>query len=208
MRSLHVAIHSCRLCSGLPEMAVPKVAGDAGAPIVVVGQALSLTESADPARRPFEDNTGKLLRIWLGVDDALFYNPRLFYLTALGKCFPGKAPGGGDLPPRPECYRGDGHGGGDWLRRELALLRPRLVITLGARAFAYFVPSAGPHTSHVGVARPWRDSTLLPLPHPSGANRAWHARNRPRLTATIATAQNLVRAALTDGAANPVAVDG
>lgn len=196
LRLLHVAIHGCRLCTGLPAISTPKVAGSASARIVVVGQALSLAESIRPAARPFDDATGRTLRRWLGVDEATFYNPELFYLTALGKCFPGKAPKGGDLPPRPECYRGDGHGGGDWLRQELALLRPRLILTVGARAFRYFEPSSNTHTPHVGVARPWRGTTLFALPHPSGANRAWHARNRALLDEAIAAVQPLVRAAL------------
>jgi uracil-DNA glycosylase len=196
VRVLHRAIHSCRLCTGLPTVAVPKIHGSAGARIMVVGQALSLAESIDAAARPFDDATGRTLRRWLGVEEATFYDPDLFYLTALGKCFPGKASGGGDLPPRRACYAGDGHGGGDWLRQELALLRPHLILTLGARAFRYFEPGDGPHTPHVGVARRWRDTILFPLPHPSGANRAWHARNRRQLEEAIAMLQPLVRAAL------------
>lgn len=222
MRALHAAIHGCRLCTGLPSVATPKVMGSAEARIVVVGQALSLAESIDPAARPFDDATGRTLRRWLDVDEATFYDPRLFYLTALGKCFPGKAPGGGDLPPRRECYAGagsqfvtnrrhrviehdrndfsqpagDGRGGGDWLRQELALLCPNLVITIGARAFRYFEPGTGPHTPHVGVPRPWRETTLFPLPHPSGANRAWQTRNRALLDAAIAAVRPLVDAAL------------
>lgn len=193
---LQQAIHECRLCAGLPAVARPKVYGHAQARIVVVGQALSLAESIDPVARPFDDNTGRRLRRWLGVDEATFYNPELFYLTALGKCYPGKASGGGDLPPRRACYQGDGHGGGDWLRQELALLRPRLLLTIGARAFRYFVPGAGTHTPHVGIARSWGEMTLFPLPHPSGVNRAWHARHHDRLETVIIAVQPLVRAAL------------
>jgi uracil-DNA glycosylase len=196
LQVLQQAIHRCRLCTGLPGIAVPKVHGSAGAHIMVVGQALSLAESIDPAVRPFDDATGRTLRRWLGVDEATFYDPDLVYLTALGKCFPGKAPGGGDLPPRRECYAGDGHGGGDWLRQELALLRPQLIVTLGACAFRYFEPGDGPHTPHVGVARRWREAILFPLPHPSGANRAWHVRNRRQLEEAIAAVRPLVRAAL------------
>ena len=198
IRALHAAIHGCRLCAGLPEVATPKVAGHAEARIVVIGQALSLAESIDPAARPFDDETGRTLRRWLAVDEATFYDSSLFYLTALGKCFPGKAPGGGDLPPRRECYLGDGDGGGDWLRQELALLRPRLILSIGARAFRYLEPGDGPHTPHVGRARPWRDATLFPLPHPSGANRAWHVRNRALLAEAVAAVRPLVRAALVE----------
>lgn len=193
---LQRTIHACRLCAGLPAVSVPKVYGSAEARIVVVGQALSLAESVDPAARPFDDETGRRLRRWLGVDEATFYDPGLFYLTALGKCFPGKAPGGGDLPPRRVCYEGDGYGGGDWLRQELALLRPRLIVTIGARAFRYLEPGAGPHTPHVGVARRWHAATLVPLPHPSGANRAWHAQHRDLLEAAIVAVQPRVRTAL------------
>ncbi len=193
---LHEAIHNCRLCVGLPAVSRPIVFGTASARIVIVGQALSLAESVKPGARPFDDASGRTLRRWLDVDEATFYNPDLFYLTALGKCFPGKAAGGGDLPPRRECYAGDGRGSGDWLRRELELLRPRLLITIGARAFGYFEPEHGLHTPHVGVPRPWRGTTLMPMPHPSGANRAWRARNRDRLEAAIAALRPLVRDAL------------
>jgi uracil-DNA glycosylase len=196
MSELQEQIHNCRLCSGLPDVSRPIVFGAASARIVIVGQALSLAESVKPGARPFDDASGRTLRRWLDVDEATFYDPALFYLTALGKCFPGKAAGGGDLPPRRECYAGDGLGSGDWLRRELVLLRPRLLITIGARAFSYFEPGYGIHTPHVGEPRPWRDTTLFPLPHPSGANRAWHARNRDRLDAAVAALRPLVRAAL------------
>src|SRR5436309_1134308 len=59
LRVLQRAIHSCRLCTGLPAVAVPKVHGSARARVVVVGQALSLAESMDPAARPFDDATGR-----------------------------------------------------------------------------------------------------------------------------------------------------
>lgn len=192
-------IHACRLCVGLPAVATPKVWGSDRARIVIVGQALSLAESVDPLARPFDDETGRKLRRWLEVDEATFYDPRLFYLTALGKCFPGKAPGGGDLPPRRACYEGDGQGGGDWLRQEMALLHPALIVTIGARAFRYFVPGDGPHTPHVGQPHRWGDAALFPLPHPSGANRAWHARHKVLLDSAIAAVQPLVRAALAHG---------
>jgi hypothetical protein len=116
LRVLHRAIHSCRLCTGLPTVAVPKVHGSAGARIVVVGQALSLAESIDAAARPFDDATGRTLRRWLGVDEATFYDPDLFYLTRGARPFTGPATAAsaaaqrGQLPQRSRDLP-DGPGG-------------------------------------------------------------------------------------------------
>src|SRR5690242_3274904 len=101
---LQQAIHSCRLCDGLPDVSRPIVHGSASARIVICGQAVSLAESLKPGALPFDDASGRTLRRWLDVDEGTFYDPDLFYLTAPGKCFPGKASGAGDLPPRRECY--------------------------------------------------------------------------------------------------------
>ena len=103
LQVLQQAIQSCRLCTGLPTVSVPKVRGSAGAGIVVVGQALSLAESIDPAARPFDDGTGRTLRRWLGVHEATFYEPDLFYLTALGKRF-GETVQPAHSPPTPRRW--------------------------------------------------------------------------------------------------------
>jgi len=134
---------------------------------------------------PYLGATGKTLRAWLttaGFDDGAFHDR--FYLTSLTKCFPGpSASGKGDrAPAAAEIALCRPH-----LDRELALVRPELVLALGRLAAAAFL-GAAPLGELVGTLRPAERSghrfLVLPLPHPSGVsrwlndpdNRARHAR--------------------------------
>ncbi|HME90717.1 MAG TPA: uracil-DNA glycosylase family protein, partial [Myxococcaceae bacterium] len=79
--------------------------------------------------RPFAWTAGRTLFSWfesaLGVDEETFR--RTVYMAAVVRCFPGKAKGGGDRRPAPDeidrCRR--------FLEREVALLRPRLLLPVG-----------------------------------------------------------------------------
>jgi uracil-DNA glycosylase len=101
---------------------------------------------------------------------------RDWYLTSLTKCFPGKAVGAagkGDRPPSAAeialCAR--------HLDREIALVRPEIVVSLGRLAAERFDPTARrePLAALVGSARRAERAghpfTLIPLPHPSGVSR-------------------------------------
>jgi uracil-DNA glycosylase len=65
-----------------------------------------------------------------------------------------------------------------YLDRQLALLRPRLLVPLGARALVALDPQAPPILSAAGRARLGRAGRLFPLLHPAAAlrSRRWHAR--------------------------------
>src|SRR5262249_29345185 len=95
--ALHSELSACRAC--------PTVAGTpvhpAAAPsrILVVGQAPGPREAG--FGRPFAWTAGKTLFGWfasvLGADEETVRQK--MYLSAVSRCFPGKAPGGGDRPP-------------------------------------------------------------------------------------------------------------
>jgi uracil-DNA glycosylase len=124
--------------------------------------------------RPFAWTAGKTLFRWLasatGADEETV-RARV-YISAVARCFPGKAPGGGDRVPTPEeiaLWR-------PFVAREVAILQPTLVVpigrlaigeVLGERPLAEVVGQAFPATWH-GVA-----TEVLPLPHPSGAS-TWY----------------------------------
>ena len=86
---------------------------------------------------PFNDPSGDRLRHWMGVDRSTFYDPALINIVPMGFCYPGRAKGGGDLPPRRECRR-------TWHDRLFqALATPRLILVIGQYAHpTIWVPCA------------------------------------------------------------------
>jgi uracil-DNA glycosylase len=95
------------------------------------------------------------------------------YMAAVCRCFPGKNSLGGDrVPSREEVARC-----GDWLRAEITILGPGLVIPVGKLAIAQFLAVVPMLTELVGqiirVQRFGQEFDLVPLPHPSGAS-PWH----------------------------------
>jgi len=130
---------------------------------MIVGQAPGAVELATGL--PFSGRSGAELKRWLaraGIDEE-----HLPYRTAITKCFPGKAPSGaGDRKPSPaeiaNCAT--------WLVREIALVRPAIVLLLGQLAIERFWGKVALEDA-VGRSRRDGDRVLIPLPHPSGASR-------------------------------------
>jgi uracil-DNA glycosylase len=167
-------LRACRRC---PDMKGPVVHG---APVLsrvyLLGQAPGVREGA--AGRPFAWTAGKTLFKWLqgatGADEATI-RARV-YFSAVCRCFPGKAAsGGGDrLPDADEVASCR-----PWVEGEVRLLRPQLVLPVGALAIAQALglPRPPPLKDVVGqvVRRDFHGVTadVLPLPHPSGAS-TWH----------------------------------
>lgn len=139
--------------------------------ILLIGQAPGSKEIVE--KRPFAWTAGKTLFGWfagIGMDEAQFR--RRVYMAAVCRCFPGKHPTGGDRVPRQDEIDNCS----DWLRREVQMLQPRLVLPAGKLAISQLLPvprldavvgKAHSATLH-GVA-----VDVVPLPHPSGAS-TWH----------------------------------
>lgn len=158
------ALRACRLCPGV--VPPPAVAEPVRSRILLVGQAPGPREQA--TGRLFAFTAGTRLFGWfasIGASEEEFR--RRVWMAAVIRCFPGRAPQGGDRVPAPEeianCR--------SWLDRELAMLRPELVIAIGSLAMQQFLPPA-PLAERVGRAFPVqlgrRAVELIPLPHPSG----------------------------------------
>jgi uracil-DNA glycosylase len=122
--------------------------------------------------RPFAWTAGKTLFRWFG--EAFGASEEQFrarvYLAAVVRAFPGKTSSGGDRVPSPEeiqASRG-------FIQREVAVLRPRLLIPVGKLAIGE-VLGAAPLLAEV-IGRPLRlryhgvTSDVVCLPHPSGAS--------------------------------------
>lgn len=141
---------------------------------MLVGQAPGKVEVS--SQKPFSGRAGKTLFRWLeeaGLDEDQARDR--IYISAMTRCFPGAHPSGrGDrVPTRSEldmCA--------SWLDDELGLIRPELIIPVGKLAIGRFLGDA-PLSDVVGrehaVAHVGGTSTLIPLPHPSGASSWIHA---------------------------------
>ncbi|GAA4730800.1 UdgX family uracil-DNA binding protein [Actinomycetospora chibensis] len=67
-----------------------------------------------------------------------------------------------------------------WLDAELALVRPQVLLTLGATAGKALLGSSFRITAERGEPRPWNDLTLVPTIHPSAILRADPGRGQDR----------------------------
>ena len=169
---LHREVAACRRCvaAGFIPTAHAIFKGAVGNRVMVVGQAPGALAHERPA--PYMGATGRTLRSWLGragFDEGALHGR--CYLTSLTKCFPGPSTSGkGDrAPSAAEVALCRGH-----LDRELALVRPELVLALGRLAATALVGPA-PLAELVGTVREAERAghrfLVLPLPHPSGVSR-------------------------------------
>ena len=178
----------CRLCKGVLEPR-PVFRVGKSARLLVVGQA--------PGRRvhetgiPWNDPSGEVLREWLAIDRATFYDTARIAIVPIGLCYPGTVDGA-DLPPAPRCAP-------LWQPKFRAAL-PRIELTLlvGSYAQKYYL-GARRKTSLTDTVRAFGEylPEFFPLPHPSWRNLAWRRRHpwferevlpelRRRVTAIIA----------------------
>lgn len=164
LRAHQAALSQCARCPG---MTGPVVMGrPAVSKILQIGQAPGPYEGR--IGQPFAWTAGKTLFKWyasLGVDEEAFRSR--VYMAAVCRCFPGKNPSGGDrVPDREEIARC-----GEWLREEVAILQPALIIPVGKLAIAQMLHA--PRLDEL-IGRVHRVSYFghaadaIPLPHPSG----------------------------------------
>ena len=163
----HIAqVRGCRICPTVeppPVIARPEV----WPRMMLVGQAPGPRER--DLGRPFAFTAGTRLFSWfarLGVSEEEFR--RRVWMAAVIRCFPGRAPQGGDRPPAPlevaNCA--------PYLEEEIRLIRPLTVIAVGQPAIARFLPEPAPLHERVGCAvrasREEIEFDVISLPHPSG----------------------------------------
>lgn len=178
LRRLHRRMRTCRLCleQGY-EIQPPAIfSGKYGARIMLIGQAPGVTEVE--ADRPFNAGSGSRLFQWLaeaGLEEKWFRSEQ--YMTAVTKCFPGKAKNGsGDrVPTRTEqnlCR--------PYLDEELVLIDPHLILPVGRLAINLFFPAKRSLHQLIGFEFRIDGRWVIPLPHPSGASR-WHQTHENRV---------------------------
>ncbi|WP_109355692.1 uracil-DNA glycosylase family protein [Sphingorhabdus sp. EL138] len=162
-------VRACKICDGLPLGPSPLLQAGTTSKILIAGQAPG--SKTHEKGRPFDDQSGKRLRKWLGVTEDQFYDPALFAIIPMGFCFPGTGKGG-DLPPRSECAP-------QW-RRPLLDHLPNIELTLilGQYALDWHLGDAKSKTL-TGTVERWEEfwPSALPLPHPSPRNIRWFKAN-------------------------------
>ncbi len=171
-----------KACQRCPNMHKPVVVGQAAlSKVILVGQAPGVKEPV--LQRPFAWTAGKTLFRWfregVGIEEQAFRE--LVYIAAVCRCYPGKNPRGGDrVPDTQEIENCSG-----WMKDEIQLLKPDLVIPVGKLAIQQFV-SFGKLTEVIGetfkMTMGGVSFGMIPLPHPSGAS-TWH-RMEPGKTLT------------------------
>jgi len=166
MDALLAEVRACNACAAhLPLGPRPVVQASAGARLLIVGQAPSMTVHA--TGRPWDDRSGEQLRRWLGVERDLFYDASRIAIMPMGYCYPGRGTSG-DLPPRRECAA-------LWHERLLAQMKHiELTLLVGQYAQRHFLGDArkGGVTETVAAFAEYAPR-FMPLPHPSPRNTGW-----------------------------------
>lgn len=181
-------LFSCRAC---PRVQGEPVTGHVeNARVLLVGQAPGPREMDE--RRPFAYTAGKRLFAWFaehcGVSEEEF-RARV-HIGAVIRCFPGRDPrAGGDRVPDPsEIANCAPH-----LDREIALLRPELIIAVGTLASKQLLGIAELKDA-VGrvhrLSRAGHECDVVVLPHPSGRS-TWT--NKPANGELLRKSLSLIR---------------
>ncbi len=160
------SLFACRACPNV--MGTPVTGPVPDARVMLVGQAPGPREEA--FGRPFAYTAGKRLFSWFerftGIDEEEFR--KRVQISAVIRCFPGRDPkaGGDRVPDAFEIAQCAKH-----LDREIALLRPELVIAVGTLAAKQLIGVSELKTI-VGrvhrIIRAGHAFDVVVLPHPSG----------------------------------------
>jgi uracil-DNA glycosylase len=177
LKTVHFALDQCSECKYMigPVVHGPPVL----TPIMLVGQAPGPREGE--FGRPFAWTAGKTLFQWL--EATVFASEEevreKIYMAAVCRCFPGKADSsfGGDR--RPDA--GEVAACRPFLEREVAILKPRLVLAIGQLAMVEVMGARAKNrklddivgTVERNVVWHGVELDVIALPHPSGIS-TWH----------------------------------
>lgn len=185
------ALFACRACPNV--MGRPVTGAVQGARVMLVGQAPGPREQ--DFGRPFAYTAGKRLFSWfaehLGISEDEFR--KRVHIGAVIRCFPGRDPkaGGDRVPDATEIANCARH-----LDREIAMLRPELIIAVGTLASKQLLDIA--ELKHaVGrvhrITRAGQTFDIVVLPHPSGRS-TWT--NKPENKALLLESLRLIKTRL------------
>jgi DNA polymerase len=131
--------------------------GRADAEVLFIGEAPGANE--DKEMRPFVGRAGQLLR--KSIRD-LGWDERAVYITNIVKRRP---------PENRDPNEEEIAAYGPYLARQIDIIDPKVIVTLGRFSMAYFVPDAK-ITRDQGKVLMGRGRTVIPILHPAAALRA------------------------------------
>ncbi len=172
LQKLHSDINACKICSAFPGYLKPSPLERGGkASIMVVGQGPGKTE--ERSGKAFSGQAGERLMKWLVACGAEPNDPRAdVYLTSVVKCRSDR-----------RAFKGMSKKCQPFLLRQIQLVEPKLIISLGADAYrALTVYNDLPYDDALfQLQETWTAPVLfpplgvhyrlIPWPHPSGLNR-------------------------------------
>ena len=170
MKQLLADIRKCEVCKAhLPLGPRPILAGHPESKILIIGHAPGT--KVHKTGIPWDDQSGKQLRKWMGVTDETFYDETKIAQMPMGFCYPGKGKSG-DLPPRPECAP-QWH---DMLLKEMPNIK--LTILIGQYSQKHYLGTRREKnlTETVRSFKNYAPEYFV-LPHPSPRNRFWLSKN-------------------------------
>jgi uracil-DNA glycosylase len=185
-------IGACRKCeTELPHGPRPILRVSGSARLLIISQAPG--SKVHQTGVPWNDASGNRLRDWMGLDHSMFYDQTKIAIVPMGFCYPGAAPSGGDMPPRPECAP-------LWHERVLDHL-PHLQLTLlvGQYSQKRYLTSGrkGSMTETVKAFAEYGPK-FFPLPHPSWRSGIWMQRQPWFEQETIPWLRRAVQRAIID----------
>ena len=152
---LHRTVHGCHLCT-LSKHRHKSVFGEGNphAKILFVGEGPSATE--DSTGRPFVGRAGDLLTNM--IEKVLLVPRSDVYITHMVKC----RPPSNRIPSESEAFTCR-----PYLLKQIDMIRPQIIVTLGATAYRYLTNDTNPISRVRGHAIETKNYTLVPTFHPS-----------------------------------------
>ena len=155
-------VRGCQRCKAFMKCKGPVPgSGSVGADVMVVGQGPGIEED-------------KLGECWIGQAGEFLqailwkwgFTPQTVYFTNVAKCFPGRSKGGDNLPSTDAmnvCPR--------WLEEEFEIVKPKVIIAVGAFAMRYFGIKGGikKDSGRVYMTEKW--GPVIPIIHPASLMR-------------------------------------
>ena len=188
--ALVAEVAACRLCPAMCER-VPVLStrnGTTGARVMFIGEAPG-RQGGDRTRVPFSgDQSGRNFARYIA---SVPLAREQIFITNAALCNPRTATGANRRPSARELANCS-----PFLRRQLEILDPAVVVTLGAvslaalRGIEYHQLSL---KEHAGQVHEWNGRLLVPLYHPSPQVLASHRREEAQLRDYRAVARALLR---------------
>ena len=155
LEALYKQAMRCHLCA-LSKNRTKTVFGEgkSDADILFIGEAPGAGE--DLQGRPFVGKSGEMLTKM--IENVLDISRSEVYIANIVKCRP---------PENREPTPAEAHTCLPYLQKQIALIKPKLIVTLGTTAYRYLTEDATPISQVRGIVKQYPDYIVIPTYHPS-----------------------------------------